>query len=72
MAYLLALSLSTGEVLPAVTHGGRRPGDQADLLKEFRNTIERGMIIVNCTQCLRGSVTTSYTTGMVDQKTMYV
>lgn len=55
------------------TYGsGNAPDNQADLLKEFRNAIERGVIIVNCTQCLRGSVTTSYATGMVDQKTMYI
>ncbi|XP_029569305.1 60 kDa lysophospholipase isoform X1 [Salmo trutta] len=48
------------------TYGsGNAPDNQADLLKEFRNAIERGVIIVNCTQCLRGSVTTSYATGMV-------
>uniref|UniRef100_A0A4W5Q405 asparaginase n=1 Tax=Hucho hucho TaxID=62062 RepID=A0A4W5Q405_9TELE len=44
---------------------GNAPDNQADLLKEFQNATERGVIIVNCTQCLKGSVTTSYATGKV-------
>ncbi|XP_029585998.1 60 kDa lysophospholipase isoform X5 [Salmo trutta] len=46
------------------TYGsGNAPDNRADLLEEFRNATERGVIMVNCTQCLRGSVTTSYATG---------
>ncbi|XP_070972873.1 60 kDa lysophospholipase-like isoform X1 [Oncorhynchus clarkii lewisi] len=46
------------------TYGsGNAPDNCADLLEEFRNATERGVIMVNCTQCLRGSVTTSYATG---------
>ncbi|XP_066536753.1 60 kDa lysophospholipase isoform X2 [Hoplias malabaricus] len=46
------------------TYGsGNAPDNRADLLEEFRKATERGLIIVNCTQCLRGTVTTSYATG---------
>ncbi|KAK6307268.1 60 kDa lysophospholipase isoform X1 [Coregonus clupeaformis] len=46
------------------TYGsGNAPDNRADLLEVFQNATERGVIIVNCTQCLRGSVTTSYATG---------
>lgn len=48
------------------TYGsGNAPDNRADLLEEFRKATERGVIMVNCTQCLRGSVTTSYATGKV-------
>ncbi|XP_036398646.1 60 kDa lysophospholipase isoform X2 [Megalops cyprinoides] len=46
------------------TYGsGNAPDNRADLLEEFRKATERGLIMINCTQCLRGSVTTSYATG---------
>lgn len=48
------------------TYGsGNAPDNRADLLEEFRKATERGVIMVNCSQCLRGSVTTSYATGRV-------
>ncbi|XP_070972867.1 60 kDa lysophospholipase-like isoform X1 [Oncorhynchus clarkii lewisi] len=52
------------EAIVLETYGsGNAPDNRADLLEEFRNATERGVIMVNCTQCLRGSVTTSYATG---------
>ncbi|XP_067222781.1 60 kDa lysophospholipase isoform X7 [Chanodichthys erythropterus] len=46
------------------TYGsGNAPDNRADLLNEIRKATERGLIMINCTQCLRGSVTTSYATG---------
>ncbi|XP_035274810.1 60 kDa lysophospholipase isoform X2 [Anguilla rostrata] len=46
------------------TYGsGNAPDNRADLLEEFHKATERGVIMVNCTQCLRGSVTMSYATG---------
>ncbi|KAJ8399152.1 hypothetical protein AAFF_G00415310 [Aldrovandia affinis] len=46
------------------TYGsGNAPDNRADLLEQFRKATERGLIMINCTQCLRGSVTTSYATG---------
>ncbi|XP_043118230.1 60 kDa lysophospholipase-like [Puntigrus tetrazona] len=46
------------------TYGsGNAPDNRQDLLDEIRKATQRGVIIVNCTQCLRGSVTISYATG---------
>ncbi|XP_043118144.1 60 kDa lysophospholipase-like [Puntigrus tetrazona] len=46
------------------TYGsGNAPDNRPDLLAEIRKATDRGVIIVNCTQCLRGSVTISYATG---------
>ncbi|KAF7704444.1 hypothetical protein HF521_021516 [Silurus meridionalis] len=46
------------------TYGsGNAPDNRADLLDEFRKANERGVIMVNCTQCLRGAVTATYATG---------
>lgn len=36
-----------------------------DLLREFRAATERGLLIVNCTHCLQGTVTSGYAAGMV-------
>lgn len=48
------------------TYGsGNAPNNRMDLLSEFKKATDRGVIIINCTQCLRGSVTTSYATGKV-------
>lgn len=48
------------------TYGsGNAPDNRADLLDEIRKATQRGVIMINCTQCLRGSVTTSYATGQV-------
>ncbi|XP_026922539.1 60 kDa lysophospholipase isoform X4 [Acinonyx jubatus] len=35
-----------------------------DLLWEFRAATERGLLIVNCTHCLQGTVTSGYAAGM--------
>ncbi|XP_067219186.1 60 kDa lysophospholipase-like [Chanodichthys erythropterus] len=46
------------------TYGsGNAPDNDTELLDEIRNATERGLIMINCTQCLRGTVTTSYATG---------
>ncbi|XP_051876012.1 60 kDa lysophospholipase isoform X2 [Pristis pectinata] len=46
------------------TYGsGNAPDNRPDILEEFKKAIERGVLIINCTQCLRGSVTESYATG---------
>ncbi|XP_059375530.1 60 kDa lysophospholipase-like [Carassius carassius] len=51
------------------TYGsGNAPDNRADLLEEIHKATERGLIIINCTQCLRGSVTTSYATGQALSK----
>ncbi|XP_037812456.1 L-asparaginase [Lucilia sericata] len=44
---------------------GNVPDNRKDLLKELKEASERGVIIVNCTQCPTGSVSEIYETGKV-------
>uniref|UniRef100_UPI00358FFA8F 60 kDa lysophospholipase isoform X2 n=1 Tax=Myxine glutinosa TaxID=7769 RepID=UPI00358FFA8F len=46
------------------TYGtGNAPDKRPDLLEELRAATDRGVLIINCTQCLCGSVSESYATG---------
>ena len=47
---------------------GNGPDNRSDLLQVFRDANERGVILVNCTQCHRGSVYAAYAAGtaMID------
>ncbi|KAJ7406642.1 60 kDa lysophospholipase [Willisornis vidua] len=46
------------------TYGsGNAPNNREDLLEELKKAAERKVVILNCTQCLRGSVKTVYATG---------
>ncbi len=45
------------------TYGSGNGPDDAALLAVFREATDRGVVIVNVTQCLKGEVTTSYATG---------
>ncbi|KAK9978797.1 hypothetical protein ABG768_020536 [Culter alburnus] len=46
------------------TYGsGNAPDKDDELRDEIRKASERGLIMINCTQCLWGTVTTSYATG---------
>ncbi len=46
------------------TYGeGNAPDRRRDFLDALKEAADRGVIIVNCTQCLRGSVSTRYATG---------
>lgn len=48
------------------TYGsGNAPDNRPDLLDELKNATSAGVIIINCTQCLRGTVSMSYATGKV-------
>ena len=48
------------------TYGtGNGPDSREDLLEELRTASKRGVIIINCTQCLYGHVVDSYATGRV-------
>ncbi|XP_047201299.1 60 kDa lysophospholipase isoform X4 [Girardinichthys multiradiatus] len=48
------------------TYGsGNAPDNRPDLLEELSKATDAGVIIVNCTQCLRGTVSASYATGRV-------
>lgn len=48
------------------TYGaGNGPANRPRLLQVFQEACGRGVIIVNCTQCLHGFVTDVYQTGRV-------
>ncbi|XP_078133840.1 60 kDa lysophospholipase isoform X2 [Sander vitreus] len=48
------------------TYGsGNAPDNRNDLLEELKKATDRGVIIMNCTQCLRGTVSPLYHTGSV-------
>ncbi|XP_076604578.1 60 kDa lysophospholipase isoform X3 [Chaetodon auriga] len=48
------------------TYGsGNAPDNRSDLLDELKKATDAGVIIINCTQCLRGTVSPSYATGQV-------
>ncbi|XP_054231989.1 60 kDa lysophospholipase isoform X10 [Homo sapiens] len=46
------------------TFGSGNGPTKPDLLQELRVATERGLVIVNCTHCLQGAVTTDYAAGM--------
>ncbi|KAK6481232.1 60 kDa lysophospholipase isoform X2 [Huso huso] len=51
------------EAIVLETYGsGNAPDNQPDLLEEIKKATDRGVLIINCTQCLRGSVTETYAT----------
>ncbi|XP_051748716.1 60 kDa lysophospholipase-like [Ctenopharyngodon idella] len=45
------------------TYGTGNAPDRDDLLDEIKKATDRGVIIINCTQCLRGTVKGTYETG---------
>ncbi|XP_039281443.1 LOW QUALITY PROTEIN: L-asparaginase [Nilaparvata lugens] len=50
------------------TYGaGNVPSNRSDLIEVFREATDRGVIIINCTQCSKGAVSDIYETG----KTLY-
>ncbi|XP_052042634.1 60 kDa lysophospholipase [Apodemus sylvaticus] len=46
------------------TFGSGNGPTKPDLLQELRAASEQGLIIVNCTHCLQGTVTSDYASGM--------
>lgn len=44
---------------------GNVPSNRKDLIEELKKATERGIIIVNCTQCTSGSVSELYESGQV-------
>lgn len=46
------------------TFGSGNGPTKPDLLLELREAAEQGLIIVNCTHCLQGAVTSDYASGM--------
>lgn len=55
------------------TYGsGNAPDNRKDLLDELEKAIKcRDVIMINCTQCLRGTVSASYATGIVCHLLVY-
>ena len=48
------------------TYGaGNAPDNRPDLLAELKEATARGVIIINTTQCLKGTVSLIYATGKV-------
>nr|KAF6499080.1 asparaginase [Molossus molossus] len=46
------------------TFGSGNGPTKADLLRELQEAAERGLLILNCTHCLRGTVTSDYASSM--------
>lgn len=42
---------------------GNVPSNREDIMKELQQATNRGVIIVNITQCTKGTVSTTYETG---------
>ncbi|KAL4105333.1 hypothetical protein QTP88_020578 [Uroleucon formosanum] len=48
------------------TYGaGNLPGNRSDIMAELKAATDRGVIVFNCSQCFKGSVTAVYQTGHV-------
>lgn len=48
------------------TYGcGNAPNNREDIISEIKKATRRGVLIVNCTQCLHGPVVDQYATGKV-------
>uniref|UniRef100_A0A0R3RQ01 asparaginase n=1 Tax=Elaeophora elaphi TaxID=1147741 RepID=A0A0R3RQ01_9BILA len=44
---------------------GNMPSHRTDIIDELKRAIDRGCIIINCSQCVRGQVDVQYLTGKV-------
>uniref|UniRef100_A0A9J2Q7E8 asparaginase n=1 Tax=Ascaris lumbricoides TaxID=6252 RepID=A0A9J2Q7E8_ASCLU len=44
---------------------GNMPSRRTDIIEEIRDAVQRGCIVVNCSQCLRGMVEEQYFTGKI-------
>jgi len=48
------------------TYGaGNIPDSRKDLIEDLREASDRGVLIVNCTQCTKGHVSQNYAAGRV-------
>lgn len=50
------------------TFGSGNGPTKPDLLQELRVASEQGLVIVNCTHCLQGAVTSDYASGVVGEE----
>ena len=46
---------------------GNAPSNRPDLVAEFKRACENGVILLNITQCLKGSVSDAYAAGRVGE-----
>uniref|UniRef100_A0A915CJA0 asparaginase n=4 Tax=Ascarididae TaxID=6250 RepID=A0A915CJA0_PARUN len=44
---------------------GNMPSRRTDIIEEIKQAVERGCIVVNCSQCVRGQVDVHYFTGKI-------
>lgn len=44
---------------------GNMSSRRTDIIEEIKHAVERGCIVVNCSQCVRGQVDVHYFTGKV-------
>ncbi|VBB27381.1 unnamed protein product [Acanthocheilonema viteae] len=44
---------------------GNMPSQRTDIIDELKKAIDRGCIIINCSQCVRGQVDVQYLTGKI-------
>lgn len=47
---------------------GNIPSNRDDIVQELKNATQRGVLIINCTQCTRGTVEEIYETGRLLQE----
>ena len=44
---------------------GNIPDSRVDLIEDLKEATDRGVLVVNCTQCTNGHVTQAYAAGRV-------
>lgn len=44
---------------------GNFTSTRSDLVLEIQNAVDRGILIINCTQCYSGNIAPNYQTGQV-------
>uniref|UniRef100_A0A183DGV0 asparaginase n=1 Tax=Gongylonema pulchrum TaxID=637853 RepID=A0A183DGV0_9BILA len=58
-----SLQLPTEGVVLQTFGAGNMPSRRGDIIEELKKAIDRGCIVVNCSQCMRGQVDVHYFTG---------
>lgn len=60
-----ALQPPTQGVVLQTYGAGNMPTRRKDIIKEIKQATDRGCLVVNCSQCIRGQVDANYATGKV-------
>ncbi|VDM29906.1 unnamed protein product [Toxocara canis] len=50
---------------------GNMPSRRTDIIDEIKDAVDRGCIVVNCSQCVRGQVDVHYFTGKVSLRIFF-